>query len=115
MPCGPAWSARAAPALNPALTWTPCSIIKALIFQEVSDSDWESHERCCGTQTFSSSTKASARWMCRSIVAVSVILAFLSGMEIRRRVALNLVIIAATVGITYLIGTITKAVWGIAV
>ena len=49
------------------------------------------------------------------IVAVSVILAFLSGMEIRRRVVLNLVIIAATVGITYLIGTITKAVWGIAV
>ena len=49
------------------------------------------------------------------IVAVSMILAFLSGMEIRRRVVLNLAIIAATVGITYLIGTITKAVWGIAV
>ncbi len=49
------------------------------------------------------------------IVAVSMILAFLSGMEIRRRVVLNLAIIAVTVGITYLIGTITKAVWGIAV
>ncbi len=49
------------------------------------------------------------------IVAVSMILAFLSGMEIRRRVVLTLAIIAATVGITYLIGTITKAVWGIAV
>jgi hypothetical protein len=39
----------------------------------------------------------------------------LSGMEIKRRIVLNLVIIAAAVGITYLVGAITKAAWGIAV
>ncbi len=49
------------------------------------------------------------------IVAVSTILAFLTGMEIRRRIVMNLVIIAAAVGITYLIGHITKAIWGITV
>jgi len=49
------------------------------------------------------------------IVLVSSILAFLSGMDMRRRVAINLVIIAAAVGITYLIGLATKAIWGISV
>ncbi|HET7875115.1 MAG TPA: VIT1/CCC1 transporter family protein [Methylomirabilota bacterium] len=49
------------------------------------------------------------------IVAVSAMLAFLTGMDVRRRIVLNLAIMAAAVGITYAIGTITRAVWGIAV
>jgi hypothetical protein len=42
------------------------------------------------------------------IVVVSVILAFLSGMEVNRRVVTNLVIIAAAVGVTFAIGLVTK-------
>ncbi len=49
------------------------------------------------------------------ILVVSLVLAFLSGMEIKRRVVTNLVIIAAAVGITYAIGLLTKALWGISV
>jgi len=49
------------------------------------------------------------------IVLVSMVLAFLSGMEVRRRVATNLVIIAAAVGITFAIGFVTKLVWGVSV
>jgi VIT1/CCC1 family predicted Fe2+/Mn2+ transporter len=49
------------------------------------------------------------------IVVVSLVLAFLSGMNVRRRVAMNLVIIAAAVGVTYAIGLLVKSVWGIAV
>jgi VIT1/CCC1 family predicted Fe2+/Mn2+ transporter len=49
------------------------------------------------------------------IVLVSMLLAFLSGMNVRRRILTNLVIIAAAVGVTYLIGIVTKAVFGIAV
>jgi len=49
------------------------------------------------------------------IVAVSALLAFLSGMAVRRRIAMNLVIIAAAVGVTYAIGLATNAVWGITV
>ncbi len=50
-----------------------------------------------------------------TIVIVSMLLAFLSGMNVRRRILTNLVIIAAAVGVTYLIGIVTKAVFGIAV
>ena len=49
------------------------------------------------------------------IVAVSTILAFLSGMVVRRRIALNLGIIAAAVLISFVIGLIAKAAWGITV
>jgi vacuolar iron transporter family protein len=49
------------------------------------------------------------------IIVVSMILAFLSGMELKRRVLTNLVIIAAAVGITFAIGLISKRVWGISV
>jgi VIT1/CCC1 family predicted Fe2+/Mn2+ transporter len=49
------------------------------------------------------------------IVAVSTILAFLSGMDVKRRIALNLGIIAAAVAISYVIGLIAKAAWGITV
>lgn len=49
------------------------------------------------------------------IVLVSVILAFLSGMEMKRRVVTNLVIIAAAVGITFAIGLLTKLIRGVSV
>jgi VIT1/CCC1 family predicted Fe2+/Mn2+ transporter len=48
------------------------------------------------------------------IIVVSTLLAFLSGMDVRRRILTNLVIIGAAVGVTYLIGTATKLLWGIA-
>jgi VIT1/CCC1 family predicted Fe2+/Mn2+ transporter len=44
-----------------------------------------------------------------------MLLAFLSGMDVRRRIVTNVVIIAAAVGVTYLIGIGTKALFGIAV
>ena len=49
------------------------------------------------------------------IVLVSTILAFLSGMDVKRRILLNLGIIAAAVAISYGIGLIAKAAWGISV
>jgi hypothetical protein len=47
------------------------------------------------------------------IVVVSVIVAFLSGMEVKRRILMNLAITAAAVLLTDLIGVVTKALWGI--
>ncbi len=47
------------------------------------------------------------------IILVSMVLAFLSGMEVKRRVLINLVIIAAAVGVTFAIGTLATAVWGL--
>ncbi len=47
------------------------------------------------------------------IIVVSLLLAFLSGMEIRRRVVTNLVIIALAVGVTYGIGLLTKGISGV--
>ncbi|HMH78234.1 MAG TPA: MFS transporter [Candidatus Udaeobacter sp.] len=49
------------------------------------------------------------------IVIVSTILAFLSGMNVKRRILLNLAIIAAAVAISYLIGLVAQSVWGITV
>ena len=49
------------------------------------------------------------------IIVVSMLLAFLSGMDVRRRIAINVVIIAAAVGVTYVIGVATKALFGIAI
>jgi VIT1/CCC1 family predicted Fe2+/Mn2+ transporter len=49
------------------------------------------------------------------IITVSTILAFLSGMNVRRRIALNLAIITAAVTITYAIGIAAKTLWGISV
>ena len=49
------------------------------------------------------------------IVLVSTILAFLSGMDVKRRILLNLGIIAAAVAVSYLIGLVAKAVWGVSV
>jgi predicted membrane protein (TIGR00267 family) len=50
-----------------------------------------------------------------TIVLVSAIVAFISGMAVRRRIALNLVITGIAVAVTYGIGLLAKAVWGIAV
>lgn len=47
------------------------------------------------------------------IVVVSFVLAFLSGMNVRRRIATNVVIMALAVVITYGIGTVVKVMWGI--
>jgi len=49
------------------------------------------------------------------IILVSIMVAFLSGMNIKRRVMTNLLIIAAAVGITFAIGVVTKLVWGVSV
>jgi len=49
------------------------------------------------------------------IILVSMLLAFLSGMDIRRRIVTNVIIIAAAVGITYAIGRVVKDLFGIAV
>lgn len=48
-------------------------------------------------------------------ILVSLVLAFLSGMRIRRRIAMNLVIIVAAVSITYAIGIMAKNLWGVSV
>jgi len=49
------------------------------------------------------------------IVIVSAILAFLSGMNVKRRILLNLAIMASAVAISYLIGLVAQSVWGISV
>ena len=49
------------------------------------------------------------------IVAVSAIVAFISGMAIRRRIVLNVIITGIAVIVTYGIGLLAKAVLGIAV
>lgn len=49
------------------------------------------------------------------IVLVSAILAFLSGMDVKRRILMNLGIMAAAVAITYAIGLLAKSTWGISV
>ena len=49
------------------------------------------------------------------IVAVSAIVAFISGMAVWRRIVLNLIITGIAVVVTYAIGLLAKALWGIAV
>ncbi len=48
-------------------------------------------------------------------VLVSMVLAFLSGMDIKKRILTNLVIIACTVAITYAIGLVAKTLWDVSV
>ena len=48
------------------------------------------------------------------VVVVSTVLSFLSGMDIFRRIVLNLAIIAIAVSVTYGIGVFAKRLWGIA-
>ncbi len=47
------------------------------------------------------------------VVVVSTILSFLSGMDVTRRIALNLVIITIAVSVSYGIGLLAKQFWGI--
>ena len=47
------------------------------------------------------------------IILVSALLSFLSGMEIRRRILTNLVVMAAAVGVSYAIGGLVKSAWGV--
>ena len=49
------------------------------------------------------------------IIVVSTVLAFLSGMDVGRRILTNLVILAAAVVVTYTIGLLTKTLWGVTV
>jgi len=42
-------------------------------------------------------------------------MAFLSGMDVKRRVLTNLVIMAAAVAISYALGLVAQALWGISV
>jgi vacuolar iron transporter family protein len=42
-------------------------------------------------------------------------LSFLSGMDVKRRIVLNLVIITVAVSVSYAIGLAAKQIWGIAV
>jgi len=49
------------------------------------------------------------------IILVSMLLAFLSGMDIKRRIVTNLVIIATAVGVTYAIGRVVKDLFGISI
>jgi VIT1/CCC1 family predicted Fe2+/Mn2+ transporter len=49
------------------------------------------------------------------IVAASAVVAFLSGMDVRRRIALNLAVTALAVVVTYGIGLAAKAAFGVSV
>jgi vacuolar iron transporter family protein len=48
------------------------------------------------------------------VILVSTILSFLSGMDIKRRILLNLAIITVAVSVSYGIGVLAKSVWGVA-
>lgn len=49
------------------------------------------------------------------VVFVSTILSFLSGMDIVRRILLNLLIITVAVSVSYAIGLLAKQLWGVSV
>jgi VIT1/CCC1 family predicted Fe2+/Mn2+ transporter len=48
------------------------------------------------------------------VIVVSAILSFLSGMDVTRRILLNLAIVTIAVSVTYGIGVFAKRLWGIA-
>ena len=48
------------------------------------------------------------------IVAVSAVVAFISGMQVRRRIAQNALVTGIAVAVTYSIGLLAKRVWGVA-
>jgi vacuolar iron transporter family protein len=49
-----------------------------------------------------------------TVILISMLLGFLSGMDVRKRIQMNLIIMAAAVGITYGIGMIVRALFGVA-
>lgn len=50
-----------------------------------------------------------------TVILISMLLGFLSGMDVRKRIQMNLVIMAAAVGITYGIGMLVRTFFGVAV
>lgn len=50
-----------------------------------------------------------------ALMAVSFIVAFLTGMNVKRRITLNLMIMFGAIVVTYIIGTIVRRLWGITV
>lgn len=50
---------------------------------------------------------------CAAVLLVSAVLAFLSGMDLRKRAATNLALAASAVAVTYAIGLLVRSVWGI--
>jgi vacuolar iron transporter family protein len=48
------------------------------------------------------------------VILVSTVLSFLSGMDVTRRILLNMAIITIAVSVTYGIGVFAKRLWGIA-
>jgi VIT1/CCC1 family predicted Fe2+/Mn2+ transporter len=48
-----------------------------------------------------------------TVILVSMILAFLSGMDVRKRILTNLIMISGAVGITYGIGLLVRNVFGV--
>ncbi len=48
-----------------------------------------------------------------TIIAVSAVVAFLSGMDVRRRILMNALVTGIAVVVTYLIGLLAKTVWGV--
>ena len=49
-----------------------------------------------------------------TIIAVSAIVAFISGMQVRRRITQNALVTGIAVAVTYTIGLLTKSLWGVA-
>ena len=49
------------------------------------------------------------------IIVVSTLLAFLSGMDIKKRILTNLAIVAGAVAVTYGVGTLVRTLWGVPV
>jgi VIT1/CCC1 family predicted Fe2+/Mn2+ transporter len=49
-----------------------------------------------------------------TIIFVSTVLAFLSGMDVRKRILTNLIILAAAVAVTYGIGILVRTLFGVA-
>ncbi len=49
------------------------------------------------------------------VIVVSTVLSFLSGMDVKRRILLNLIIITVAVSVSYAIGLAAKQIWGISV
>jgi predicted membrane protein (TIGR00267 family) len=49
-----------------------------------------------------------------TIIAVSAIVAFISGMQVRRRIAQNALVTGIAVAVTYTIGLLARSVWGVA-
>ena len=47
------------------------------------------------------------------IVAVSAIVAFISGMNVRRRITLNVIITGVAVMVTYALGLLTRRLLGV--